>query len=268
VATVSVATRIRSSFERRRTQSWLRGCERVGADPVLEGRPTIGSAGRILIGDRFHLQSVPAPSHIATGDEGIVEIGDDVWIGHGAGISSTARVSIASGTHIGPFAFILDTDFHVIGDRTGKADATPIVIGRQVRMGSHVTVLRGSIIGDGAHVAAGSVVSGNIPAGVRVAGVPARLVVHRGGTDVTQRVPEVVMASFGLSEVPSPEVRRLEIPQWDSLGALRLLLTLEEAFEVALNEDEVVRVGTVADLTTLVDRAMARASESGEVLRP
>jgi acyl carrier protein len=76
------------------------------------------------------------------------------------------------------------------------------------------------------------------------------------------------MASFGLSEVPSPEVRRLEIPQWDSLGALRLLLTLEEAFEVALNEDEVVRVGTVADLTTLVDRAMARASESGEVLRP
>jgi acetyltransferase-like isoleucine patch superfamily enzyme len=268
VAAVSLAERIRASFERRRTQHWLRGCERVGADPEIVGQPTIGSAGRIIIGDRFHLDSLPAPSHIATGAEGIVEIGDDVRVAHGAGLSATVRISIGSGTRIGPFAFILDTDFHVIGDRTGKPDATPIVIGRDVRIGSHVTVLRGSVIGDGASVAPGAVVSGSIPAGARVAGVPARLVAERGEADVSQRVPEVVMASFGLSEVPSPEVQRLEIPQWDSLGALRLLLTLEEAFDVALNEDEVVRVGTVADLTTLVDRAMARASESSEASRP
>jgi maltose O-acetyltransferase len=264
VAPVRFGERIASLLERRRTQHWLRGCARVGADPVLDGRPTIGGAGRIVIGDRLRLESVPAPSHIVTGVEGAVEIGDDVWIGHGAGISANAKVSIGSGACIGPFAFILDTDFHVIGDRTGKADATPIVIGSRVRMGSHVTVLRGSVIGDGAFVAAGSVVSGQVAAGARVAGVPARLVAERGGADVSQRVPEVVMASFGLAEVPSPQVRRLEIPQWDSLGALRLLLTLEEAFDVALNEDEVVRVGTVADLTTLVDRAMARASASSE----
>jgi acetyltransferase-like isoleucine patch superfamily enzyme len=262
VAPVKLGERIATLLEQRQTRQWLRGCERVGADPVLEGRPTIVDNGRILIGDRLRLESVPAPSHIATGAEGTVEIGDDVWIGHGAGIAATARVSIGSGSRIGPFAFILDTDFHVIGDRTGKVDATPIVIGRGVRLGSHVTVLRGSTIEDGAVVASGSVVSGHVAAGTQVAGVPARPIAQRSEADVSQRVPEVVMALFGLSEMPSPDVRRLEIPQWDSLGALRLLLTLEEVFDVALKEDEVVRVETVADLTTLVDHAMGWAPTS------
>ena len=236
----------------------------MGTSPELDGRPTLGGTGRIRIGDGFRLASIPSPSHITAGPQGMVDVGDDVAIGHGAAISASARVTIGSGSRIGPFAFILDTDFHVAGDRTSTADSTPIVIGRRVRLGSHVTVLRGSVIGDGAVVGSGSVVSGQVPAGAHVAGVPARVPGRRGGAELARRVPEVVMTSFGLNEAPSPACNRVEIPQWDSLGALRLLLSLEEAFGVALNEGEVVGIGTVADLTSLVDRAIARAAETAE----
>jgi hypothetical protein len=68
-------------------------------------------------------------------------------------------------------------------------------------------------------------------------------------------VAEVIMRTFGLASAPAPGDGPSQIPQWDSLGTLSLLLALEEAFGITLNEDEMVRVATVADLTGIVDRA-------------
>jgi len=52
----------------------------------------------------------------------------------------------------------------------------PIVIGSDVWLGARVIVLDGAEIGDGAIVAAGSVVSGKIPPYAIVGGMPARLI--------------------------------------------------------------------------------------------
>jgi galactoside O-acetyltransferase len=56
------------------------------------------------------------------------------------------------------------------------AQAQPVVIGRGCFLGANVTVLAGVTIGPGSFVAAGSVVTADVPAGVLVAGVPARVV--------------------------------------------------------------------------------------------
>lgn len=50
-----------------------------------------------------------------------------------------------------------------------------VVIGRDVLIGANTTILPGVIIGDGATVAAGSLVNCDVPAGMLVGGVPIRV---------------------------------------------------------------------------------------------
>ena len=50
----------------------------------------------------------------------------------------------------------------------------PIVVGRDVWIGSNATILRGVTIGDGAIIAAGAVVTKDVPPRTVVGGIPAR----------------------------------------------------------------------------------------------
>jgi acetyltransferase-like isoleucine patch superfamily enzyme len=238
---------------------WLEECDRVGSQAQLDAKPTIHNAGRMVIGRAFRLASRPVPSHLVTGKAGVLEIGDDVAIGHGAGIAAHERVEIGSGARIGPFVLIMDTDFHVPGDRAERHETSPVVIGPRARIGSRVTILRGARIGEGASVEAGSVVSGEVAAGAHVAGVPARTREDApvGAADAT--IPRVVMSALGLPRPPSLEDGPPSLAQWDSLGALKILLALEETFGVTLAEDEVGKAASVADLASIIDRAVARA---------
>lgn len=60
----------------------------------------------------------------------------------------------------------------------------PVTIGRDVWIGAGCVILPGVEIGDGAIVAAGSIVSRSVPANTIVAGVPARPIGVRGETAV------------------------------------------------------------------------------------
>ena len=52
----------------------------------------------------------------------------------------------------------------------------PIHIGKQVWIGANATILPGVTVGDGAVIAAGAVVTRDVPERAVVAGVPARVV--------------------------------------------------------------------------------------------
>ena len=52
----------------------------------------------------------------------------------------------------------------------------PVKIGKRVWIGAHATVLAGVVIGDNAIVAAGAVVTKDVPANAVVAGVPAKII--------------------------------------------------------------------------------------------
>jgi len=95
---------------------------------------------------------------------GGVEIGEGVQIG--------ARVSIVSDSHI-----YQNTEVPVF--RQGK-DNAPIRIGDDVWVGINVTILKGVTIGKGAIIGANALVNKDIPEFAIAAGIPARIIGHRG----------------------------------------------------------------------------------------
>ena len=54
--------------------------------------------------------------------------------------------------------------------------AAPIVLGKNVWVGSNATILQGVTIGDNSVIGAGAVVTGDIPANTVAVGVPAKVV--------------------------------------------------------------------------------------------
>jgi UDP-3-O-[3-hydroxymyristoyl] glucosamine N-acyltransferase/acyl carrier protein len=188
---------------------------------------------------------------------GSIEVGHRVFISYGAAISSQVNVRIADDSRLGPFVVIADSDFHEVGDRNAIARPVPVTVGRGVVVGSRVTILPGSEIGDGAVIRGGSVVSGRVADGAVVGGVPARSVtedVQAEGHDVAA----VVMRVLDLSSLPDVRDGPAEIPQWDSLGALKLFLALEEAFGIDLGSDDVAAAQSVAGLAEVVKSALRR----------
>jgi acetyltransferase-like isoleucine patch superfamily enzyme len=105
-------------------------------------------------------------------------IGRGCWINIGCVFDLGAEIRIGSHVSIGHDVLVL-TQSHAIGPPRQRAFtmfARPVSIGTGVWLGSRSTVLPGVSIGDGAIVAAGSVVNEDVPPNTLVAGVPARIV--------------------------------------------------------------------------------------------
>lgn len=86
------------------------------------------------------------------------------------------KITIGSHTFIGRDVWIRDNNggHHVI--QTGYTDKAPVTIGDYVWIGSNVQIMKGVTIGDGAIIAANSVVTTNIPARCLASGNPAQVV--------------------------------------------------------------------------------------------
>lgn len=87
-------------------------------------------------------------------DHGGVTLGDDCLVGHNV-VFATLNHGIAP------------------EERKSMLPA-PIVVGRKVWIGSNSTILQGVTVGDNAIIAAGSVVTKDVPANTIVGGVPAK----------------------------------------------------------------------------------------------
>lgn len=96
-------------------------------------------------------------------------------IGAGSVVNVESGLSIGEGSQVSWNAQLLDTDFHRITGANGtvRDHTKPIRIGRNVLVGTGAMILKGVELGDGAVVAAGSVVTRAVPEGTIVAGNPA-----------------------------------------------------------------------------------------------
>jgi acetyltransferase-like isoleucine patch superfamily enzyme len=107
-----------------------------------------------------------------------LEIGDDTWIGHQVFIASGSSVRVGKCVDIAPKVFI-GTGTHEL-DTEGEHSAGPginrdVIIDDGVWLGACATILPGTSIGHKSVVAAGSVVSRDVPERKIVGGVPAKI---------------------------------------------------------------------------------------------
>ena len=93
-------------------------------------------------------------------------------------IQCSSSILIGDNCAIAGDVLIQDTDFHPMLDEKGneKPFSKPIVIGNKVWICAKATILKGVTIGDGSVVAAGAVVTKDVPANSLVGGNPARVI--------------------------------------------------------------------------------------------
>lgn len=162
----------------RRYRQWryFRRATSVGSWLAVTGDPLVSNAGRLMIGDRFRVVARPQRTEISVGPRGELVIGDDVFVNWGASISAQTRVVIGDGCLIGADVMVMDCDYHDPVTKASTTEGAPIVLEDHVWLGNKSIVLKGVTIGRHAVVAAGAVVTKDVPPGVVVAGVPARVV--------------------------------------------------------------------------------------------
>lgn len=85
-------------------------------------------------------------------------------------IRCSESISIGENVAIAPDVIIRDSDEHQI---VGSKKSSPIKIGNHVWIGTRAMILKGVSVGDNSVIAAGSIVTHDVPSNCLVAGVPA-----------------------------------------------------------------------------------------------
>jgi acetyltransferase-like isoleucine patch superfamily enzyme len=151
--------------------------------------------GHLVMGHKEHRKS-KVETRIFLGKESSIEVhgyfqvgsGTDIRVFDGASlvlndgyctagvqIVCYRHIEIGSGCAIAREVIIRDTDAHAIdGDVNGMT--AEVIIGDHVWIGNRAIIMKGVHINDGAIIAAGSIVTKDVPAKTIVAGVPARVI--------------------------------------------------------------------------------------------
>lgn len=107
-----------------------------------------------------------------------IHIGKHVFINMGCKFQDQGGIFIGDGVLIGHNVVLATLNHAMQPERRSDMLPAPIHIGKRVWIGSNATVLPGVTIGDGVVVAAGAVVTRDVPANTVVGGVPAKVIRH------------------------------------------------------------------------------------------
>lgn len=161
---------------------YLHSAQSVGRRPVVIGDPAI-NASRLTIGDDFKVWSAHRKT-VLTGP-GEITIGDRCFINVGSTVISVKSITIGHDVALANEVLIFDSNSH--GIEGGPIVTEPVIIGDGCWLGNRSMVLPGVTLGRRVMVAAGSVVTRDVPDDSLVAGNPARVIRTLNYPDYCQR---------------------------------------------------------------------------------
>jgi acetyltransferase-like isoleucine patch superfamily enzyme len=134
---------------------------------------------RLSMDQNSHL-TINGPVNLAKGVAVILRRNAEVTLGRNLRVNCDSTIIAEKNVKIGDDSMvswnveIVDTDFHRA--HQDAVVSAPIEIGNHVFIGKRTMVLKGVKIGDGAVIAAGSIVTREVPPHCLAAGVPARVI--------------------------------------------------------------------------------------------
>lgn len=131
----------------------------------------IHKGGKLLAGNCQFYSGV----RLEVGSSGTLLIGNGSYLNRNTLIICEDRVEIGENCKIAWDVIIMDSDLHPIDDSTPIVNK-PVIIGDGVWIGCRSIILKGVTVGRGAVIAAGSVVTKNIPPRTVYGGAPAKLI--------------------------------------------------------------------------------------------
>jgi acetyltransferase-like isoleucine patch superfamily enzyme len=149
----------------------LRTARSVGRRPHIIGWPTI-DATDLEVGDDFKVWS--GHRRTVVSGWGRVRFGDRCFVNCGTMIISVHEVVVGDDVAMANEVFVVDSNSHGVEGRPHVE--APVRIGDGTWLGNRAMVLPGVTIGKRVLVAAGAVVTKDVPDDVLVAGNPARVV--------------------------------------------------------------------------------------------
>lgn len=130
--------------------------------------------GTIAIGDKVQLHRGVKLSCYGAHGKAQLTIGGGTAIGDRTEIHCGERVQIGRDCNISWDCCIMDRDYHKLDSE--EEVVRPVTIGDRCWIGCNSLILKGVTLGEGAVVAAGSVVTKDVPARTLVGGNPARVI--------------------------------------------------------------------------------------------
>jgi maltose O-acetyltransferase len=153
---------------------YLHAATEVGQGVRTLGRPRIDNQGTLRIGRGTLLRSVNVPVELGVGPGATLTIGEESSINYGVSMGAMRSITIGHRVRIGPYAMIIDTEFHGVYDRKSMPEPRPVVLEDDVWVGAKATILPGVTVGRGSIIGVSSVVVADVPPFTVVVGVPAR----------------------------------------------------------------------------------------------
>lgn len=239
---------------------------RAGRRFLVYGRLSIRGPGTVIFGDHVVIHGRVTPwTH---GHDAVIRVGDHTSL-DGTRLGCKSSISIGADCILAD-ARIADWDFHSVQanrhDPAAPIRVAPVQIEDNVWLAAGTGIMPGTFIGRDSVVSFGAVCAGRHPQGVVLIGNPARVASKIPGTSPepqstaavhgrlqrtrsrapTVDIDSVIASALGIAAESVDDTLEFRVvPEWDSAAHLRLVLALQEALGVAIDDELAVELTSV-----------------------